>query len=95
MLKEYQKKRDTKKRQKGCDKVQDFFQHTSETRILLYLYNTPPVSINLYQSSVRLFKYEQEVGDNLSVCVLNILPKVSSLANLLAINLVKVEIYIF
>ena len=61
----------------------------------MYLYNTPPMSINLYQSSVRLFKYEQEVGDNLSVCVLNILPKVSSLPNLLAINLVKVEIYIF
>ena len=61
----------------------------------MYLYNTPPMSINLYQSSVRLFKYEQEVGDNLSVCVLNILPKVSSLPNLLAINLVKVEIYIY
>ena len=35
---------------------------------------------------------KQEVRDNLSVCVLNILPKVSSLPNLLAINVMKVEI---
>ena len=35
---------------------------------------------------------KQEVGDNLSVCVMNILPKVSSLPNLLAINLMKMEI---
>ena len=34
---------------------------------------------------------KQEVGDNLSVCVMNILPKVSSLPNLLAINLMKME----
>ena len=41
-----------------------------------------------------LFK-QQEVGNDLSVCGLNILPKVSSLRRLLAINLVKVEMKIF
>ena len=35
---------------------------------------------------------KQKVGDDLSVCVLHILPKVSSLPDLLAINLMKVEI---
>ena len=35
---------------------------------------------------------KQEVGDNLSVCVLNILPKVSSLPSSLAINLMKMEV---
>ena len=39
--------------------------------------------------------FEQEVGDDLSVCMLNILLKVSSLPGLWAINLVKVEIEIF
>ena len=38
---------------------------------------------------------KQEVGDDLSVCVLNILPKVSSLPSLLSINLVKVEYRFF
>ena len=37
---------------------------------------------------------KQEVGDDISVCTLNILHKVSSLPSLLAINLVKVEIWI-
>ena len=37
-------------------------------------------------------KVEQEVGNNSSVRVMNILPKVSSLPNLLAINLMKMEI---
>ena len=41
------------------------------------------------------YKKQQEVGDGLSVCVLNILPKVSSLLSLLAINVMKVEIQIF
>ena len=41
------------------------------------------------------FQKKQEVADDLSVCVLNILPKVSSLPSLLVINLVKVEIQIF
>ena len=35
---------------------------------------------------------KQEVGDDLSVSVLDILPKVSSLPSLLAINLMKMEI---
>ena len=39
-----------------------------------------------------LRNFREEVGDDLSVCVLNVLPKVSSLPSLLAINLVKVEI---
>ena len=39
-----------------------------------------------------LIQIQQEVRDDLSVCVLNILPKVSSLLSLLATNLVKVEI---
>ena len=38
---------------------------------------------------------EQELGDDLSVCAMNILPKVSSLPSLLAINLMKMEICIF
>ena len=38
------------------------------------------------------FQYLQEVGDDLSVCVMNILPKVSSLPSLSAINLMKMEI---
>ena len=33
-----------------------------------------------------------EVADNLSVCVLNILPKVNSLPSLLATNLMKMKI---
>ena len=37
-------------------------------------------------------KKQQEVGDDLNVCVLNILPKASSLPGLFAINLTKVEI---
>ena len=37
-------------------------------------------------------KQEEEAGDDLSVCVMNILPKVSSLPSLLAINLMKMEI---
>ena len=37
----------------------------------------------------------QEVGGDLNICVMNILPKVSSLPSLLAINLMKMEIQIF
>ena len=37
-------------------------------------------------------KQEEEAGDDLSVCVMNILLKVSSLPSLLAINLMKMEI---
>ena len=40
--------------------------------------------------SIRFVK--QEVGDDLSVCVLDIPPKVSNLPSLLAINLMKMEI---
>ena len=36
-------------------------------------------------------KQEEEAGDDLSVCVMNILLKVSSLPSLLAINLMKME----
>ena len=48
-------------------------------------------------NSKSLKKYcymKQEVGDTLSVCVLNILPKVNSLPSLSAINLIKMEIRI-
>ena len=41
---------------------------------------------------LQVQKTEQEVGDGLSVCVMNILPKVNSLPSLLAINLMKMEI---
>ena len=41
--------------------------------------------------SLQLYQ-KQEVDDDLSVCVMNILPKVSSLPSLLAINLMKMEI---
>ena len=43
----------------------------------------------------NLTKFIQEVGNDLSVCVLNIVPKASSLPSLLAMNLMKVEIQIF
>ena len=39
-----------------------------------------------------MLQSKQEVGDNLSVYVLNIFPKISSLPILLAINLMKTEI---
>ena len=44
-------------------------------------------SVNLFltELTLRQKKIKQEVGDDLSVCALNILPK----------NLVNVEIYIF
>ena len=38
---------------------------------------------------------EQEVTDELRVCVLNILPEVSTLSSLVAVSLVEVEIYFF
>ena len=46
-------------------------------------------------SHVRISQKVQEVGEDLSLCVLSILPKVSSLPRLLTINLVKVEIQVF
>ena len=39
--------------------------------------------------------YKQEVRDDLNVCVLNILPKDSSLSSLFAVNLTEVQIQIF
>ena len=42
----------------------------------------------------ELYK-RQEVGDELSVFFLNILPKVNTLPSLLVTSLVKVEIFIF
>ena len=47
------------------------------------------ISTNYQQNN---FKIQQEVGEDLSICMLNILPKVISLPSWLAINLVKVEI---
>ena len=41
---------------------------------------------------MRKREKKQEVGDDFSVCVLYILPKVSSLPSLLTINLMKIEI---
>ena len=38
---------------------------------------------------------KQEVDDDLSVCMMNIIPKVNSLPSLLAISLMKMEIEIF
>ena len=35
---------------------------------------------------------KKKVGDDLSVCMMNILPKVSSLPSVLAINLMEIEI---
>ena len=37
-------------------------------------------------------KKKKKVGDDLSVCMMNILPKVSSLPSVLAINLMEIEI---
>ena len=39
-----------------------------------------------------IYKFQQEVGDDLSVYGLNIPPKVSNLPSLVAINLMKIEI---
>ena len=47
---------------------------------------------NKKRKNMSRFKLKREVDDDLSVCMLNILPKVRSLPNLLAIDLVKVEI---
>ena len=47
------------------------------------------------EPNIEVGKTEQEVCDDLSVFMLNIFPKVSSLPTLLAINLVKVEGKIF
>ena len=44
------------------------------------------------QSVRRFTETQQEVSDDLSICVFNTLPKVGSLPSWLAINLVKVEI---
>ena len=38
---------------------------------------------------------KQEFGDDLSVCVLNLLPEVRTLPSLVTISLVRVEIQIF
>ena len=35
--------------------------------------------------------FKQEIGDDLSVCVVNLLPVVSTLPSLVAISLMKVE----
>ena len=43
-------------------------------------------------SHVRILQKVQQVGEDLSVCVLSVLPKVSNLPSLLVRNLVKVEI---
>ena len=40
-------------------------------------------------------EWEQEVGDDLSICTMNILPKVSSRPSLLVITLMKMKIQIF
>ena len=45
-----------------------------------------------FEVTIKSLIQKQEFGDDLSVCALNILPKVSSLPMLLAINLMKVEI---
>ena len=51
------------------------------------------VFLNMKQQKLSQLKdIKQEVGDDLSVCMMNILPKFSSLPNLLAINLRKMEI---
>ena len=51
------------------------------------------VFLNMKQQKLSQLKdIKQEVGDDLSVCMMNILPKFSSLPSLLAINLRKMEI---
>ena len=49
-------------------------------------YQSMPRTLHLYKSKK---KRKQEVGGDLSVCVMNILPKTSNLPSLLAINLTK------
>ena len=53
--------------------------------------------LTICNQNVKLYKIKkkQEVSDDLSICVLNILPKSSSVSSLVAINLMKMEIEIF
>ena len=53
--------------------------------------------LTIYNQNVKLYKIKkkQEVSDDLSICVLNILPKSSSVSSLVAINMMKMEIEIF
>ena len=44
------------------------------------------------ENETFFFQRRQKFGDHLTVCVLNFLPKVCTLQNVVAINLVKVEI---
>ena len=59
-------------------------------------HNSPKINRLRDTEGKKLLNQEVvSVSDDLSVCVLNILPKVSSLLPLLAINLVKGEIQSF
>ena len=56
------------------------------------LITSPLTLAALDRRSVNKTLIKQKIGHDLSVCVLNILPKASSLPMLLAINLTKMEI---
>ena len=45
--------------------------------------------------SPSIFQQTQEAGNDLSICMVNLLPKVITLLRSVAIGLVKVEINIF
>ena len=63
--------------------------------IILISYRVINNCRNFYSEGQRFNrKRKQELGDDLSVCVLNIVLKTSSLPSLLTVNLTKVEIQI-
>ena len=48
-----------------------------------------------YTNQKKKKKEKKEVGDDFNICVLNLLPEVSTLPSLLAISLAKVEMFFF
>ena len=62
-------------------------------KLLVLLSFAQVISLNLFSS--KLFTSEQEFGDGFNFCVLDIVPEVTTLPNLVAISFVKVEIYFF
>ena len=69
---------------KNCNIVTNYDKNLIQITAALFQITT----VNYYK--LRQPYYKQEVGDDLSVCVVNILPNI--IPSLLAINLMKMEI---
>ena len=54
-----------------------------------------PVRPKLLPTNRKRRRRRKEVGDDLGICALNLLPEVYTLPSLVVINLVKVEIWLF